>query len=89
MKEIKHAEKIVKGFANHYRIAILQLLEKKPELSVGEIADELGANMKTISEHTRRLSSAGLVMKRYEEHNVRHKVSDRGKQVLKFLRILE
>lgn len=89
MKDAKHIEKIVKGFANHYRVAILQLLEKKPELSVLEIADELDANMKTISEHTRRLRSAGLVMKRYDVHSVRHKVSDRGKQVLKFLRTLE
>jgi len=89
MKEIKHVERVVKGFANHHRIAILQLLERKPELSVGEIADKLDANLKTISEHTRRLTAAGLVLKRYDVHSVRHKISNRGKQVLKFLRILE
>jgi len=87
--EFRKLERIVKGFANHRRIEILQLIEKEPELSVLEIADRLDINFKTASEHIRRLAIAGLVLKRSEGLNVRHKLSDRGASILKFLRILE
>jgi predicted transcriptional regulator len=79
----------VKGAANHRRLQILELLERKPELSVIEISDELDVNFKTISEHTRRLAISGLVMKRSEYTAVRHRLTPRGIAVLKFLRTLE
>ena len=82
-------ERLVRGFSNHRRIQILALLRKKPELSVIEIAEELKINMKTASEHVRRLAIAGLVLKRSAGNAVRHKVTDRGVSVLKFLRTLE
>ncbi len=82
-------ERIVKGFANHRRLQILELLENEPELSVLEIAEKLNINFKTASEHLRRLAISGLVLKRYEGLNVRHKLSERGCKILKFLRILE
>ena len=88
-KTYKQLERLAKGFANHRRIEIIETLKRFPELSVEEIARTLGVNFKTISEHTRRLAIAGLVLKRYEGHAVRHKLSERGLQVLKFLRILE
>lgn len=79
----------MKGAANHRRLQILDLLRKKPELSVDEIADALKINFKTASEHIRRLAIAGLVMKRNEGNFVRHKLTLRGQTILKFLRILE
>jgi DNA-binding transcriptional ArsR family regulator len=82
-------ERIVRGFSNHRRLEILELLDNKPELSVMDIAEELKINFKTASEHIRRLAIAGLVLKRFEFHSVRHKLTDRGKFVLKFLRTLE
>ena len=82
-------ERLVRGFSNHRRIQILALLRKKPELSVIEIAEELKINMKTASEHVRRLAIAGLVLKRSAGNAVRHKVTDRVISVLKFLRTLE
>ena len=85
----KQLERLSKGFANHRRIEIMELLKKIPELSVEEIADSLSVNFKTISEHTRRLAIAGLILKRYEGHSVRHELSRRGLQILKFLRTLE
>jgi predicted transcriptional regulator len=88
-KTYRELERIVKGFANHRRIGILELLNKKPEMSVAEISDELNLNFKTASEHIRRLAISGLVMKRSDGLSIRHKLTDRGKSVLKFLRILE
>lgn len=89
MKPPRQLERMVKGFSNHRRIEILSLLERRTELSLSEIADTLGINFKTASEHSRRLAAAGLVMKRYEGRMVRHAPSPRGRNVLKFLRILE
>jgi len=88
-KNFYRLERIVKGYANHRRIEILDLLERCPELSVAEIAGELRINFKTASEHIRRLAIAGLLMKRYEGARVRHKLTDRGLFILKFLRTLE
>ncbi|MEK9167752.1 MAG: metalloregulator ArsR/SmtB family transcription factor [Patescibacteria group bacterium] len=87
--EWRKMERIMKGAANHRRLQILDLLRKKPELSVDEIADALKINFKTASEHIRRLAIAGLVMKRNEGNFVRHKLTLRGQTILKFLRILE
>ncbi|MFQ5540953.1 MAG: winged helix-turn-helix domain-containing protein [Candidatus Paceibacteria bacterium] len=82
-------ERVVKGFANHRRLEILALLKRKPELSVDEVARELRINIKTASEHIRRLAIAGLVLKRNEGNLVRHKLTSRAESILKFLRILE
>ena len=88
-KSYRQLERLVKGFANHRRIEVLELLQKHPELSIEEISRFLKVNYKTISEHVKRLAIAGLVLKRSEGHNVRHKLTFQAKQVLKFLRTLE
>ena len=88
-KNYRKLERIVKGFANHRRIQILELLEKNPELSVIEITQELNMNFKTASEHIRRLAISGLIMKRSDGTNIRHKLTERGLKVLKSLRTLE
>ena len=89
MKRQKQLERIVKGFANHRRIEIMELLAKEPELSVFEISDKLRINFKTASEHLRRLVISGIIMKRYEGSTVRHALTQTGQNILKFLRILE
>ena len=68
---------------------VLELLKKKPELSVIDIAEELKVNFKTISEHIRRLAIAGLVLKRSDGVSIRHKLSSLGVNVLEFLRTIE
>jgi len=85
----RKTERIVKGAANHRRLEILDLLKKKPELSVEEIASTLKINFKTASEHIRRLALSGLVVKRYDARNVRHKLTRCGSDILTFLRMLE
>jgi len=56
---------------------------------VVEISEKLNVNLKTIAEHIRRLTIAGLVMKKSVGASVCHCLTKRGKVVLKFLRILE
>ncbi len=89
MKNFKDLEKIARGFSNHRRIEILNLIQKKPQLSIFEISDELGVNFKTISEHVRRLAIADLVWKNNDGKAVRHTLSSRGRVILTFLRTLE
>ncbi len=68
---------------------MLDLIEENPEQSVNEIAKTLRINLKTASSHLKRLIVAGLIMKKSQKQNIRHKLSSRGKYVLTFLRTLE
>jgi DNA-binding transcriptional ArsR family regulator len=85
----KKLERVVKGFANHRRIEMLELLKRQPELSLGEIACRLDIDLKTASEHLRRLAIAGLVLKRNAGREVRHGLTPRSENILTFLRMLE
>jgi len=87
--DYRKLERIVKGFANHWRIRIMDLLKQKPELSVAEISEILKGDFKNISQHISKISIAGLVMKRYEGNLVRHKLSKTGEEVLKFVKLLK
>lgn len=88
-KSYHHLERLVRGFSNHRRIEIMDLLKKNPELSVAQIAEKTQTNFKTVSEHIRKLAIAGIVLKRNEATAVKHKLTERGESILKFLRILE
>ncbi len=86
MKKSHRIEYIVKGFANKNRIDILEILNKKPELSVGEISENLNKAEKNISQHLLKMMSTGLIMKRNDGKNVRHKLTDKGIIVINFLK---
>ena len=85
----RQLERIVKGFANHRRLDILELLQRTPELSVEEIAEKLSIGYENASDHIRKLAIAGLVMKRYDKKSVRHKLTPRAKVILTFCKTLE
>ncbi len=82
-------ERVVKGYANHNRLHIIDLLKREPELSVDEIAERLGIGYMNASDHIRKLAIAGLVMKRSDGGCVRHKLTPRAEAVLAFCKILE
>ena len=82
-------ERLVKGFANHRRLQLLEYLEANPELSVAELSGALKVHFKTVSAHMQRLAQTGLVLKRNAGNEVRHKITKRGESILKFLRIIE
>ena len=84
-KTTKQLERHFKGVANHYRIAILGLVARKKELTLEEIVELLDANVKTISEHTRKLVHAGLLNKRYRGRMVIHTLSPYGEISYKFI----
>lgn len=86
MKTPKQLERYFKGAANHYRIEILFTVDKVKGITVEELARQLDANFKTISEHTRRLVQAGLLNKSYKGRQVEHTLSPYGKKFVKFMR---
>ena len=88
-KSYRELERMVRGFANHRRIQILEILKKNPEMSVDEIATFLDINYKTVADHVRRLAIVGLVIKRSQDVSVRHRLTGRAESILKFLRTLE
>lgn len=85
MKTAKQIERHMKGVANHYRIEILFLTAERDGITLGDIVETLGANEKTIGEHTRRLYQAGLLNKKYRGKFVEHTLSPYGKNFVKFL----
>ncbi|MEX0917060.1 MAG: winged helix-turn-helix domain-containing protein [Candidatus Paceibacterota bacterium] len=88
-KRFFELERIFKGAGNHRRIEIMYMLEKKPELSLSEIAENLSIDFRTVGEHVRKLAIAGLIMKRHDGNAVRHALTTRGNSILKFCRTLE
>ena len=80
--------RIVKGFANHRRLQILDLLSREPELSVADISERLAIGYENASDHVRKLAIAGLVLKRNEGSAVRHKLTPRAESILVFCKRL-
>ena len=85
MKTAKQLERHLKGISNHRRIEILRLVNRSEGIIVEEIAEQLECNMKTISEHTRRLVQAGLVNKKYKGRSVAHSLSPYGRRIIAFI----
>ncbi len=85
VKTGKQMERHLKGMANHYRIEILLMIADTDGITLEEIIKNLGANEKTIGEHVRKLSVAGLVNKKHRGKFVEHTLSPYGKIFTKFL----
>jgi len=85
MKTAKQLERYFKGVSNHNRLDILRLVSKNEGITLGQISESLGKNIKTISEHTRRLVIAGLLNKKYIAQEVSHSLSPYGKSFIKFI----
>lgn len=88
-KSYRSLERIVKGFANHRRLEILDLLKREPELSVEDVAERLRIGYENASDHLRKMAIAGLVLKRNEGNTVRHKLTARADSVLVFCKTLQ
>lgn len=82
-------ERIVKGFANHNRLKILELIARTPGLSVADISETLSIGYENASDHIRKLAIAGLVMKRNDGPHVRHRLTPRAVIILAFCKKLK
>ncbi|HUC89126.1 MAG TPA: winged helix-turn-helix domain-containing protein [Candidatus Paceibacterota bacterium] len=87
--EYKKIEKVVKSFANHRRIQILELLENNQGFSVDEISKKLNVGFFTISDHIRKLSDAGLIEKKNKGRFVINSITKKGKYILSFCKMFK
>lgn len=85
VKGPKKLERHFKGVSNHWRIQILLLIAKRPDIALFDIVDAVNGNFKTISEHVRRLQLAGLVEKTYAGRTVQHKLTPYGRIFYSFI----
>jgi len=89
MKTAKQMERHLKGIANHYRIEILLTIAERDAITLEDIIEAVGANEKTLGEHTRRLYQAGLINKKYHGKFVEHSLSPYGKKFVHFLKLFQ
>ncbi len=89
IKTAKQMERHLKGMSNHYRIEILLLIAESGGITLENIVKAIGANEKTLGEHTRRLHQAGLINKRYRGKFVEHTLSPYGKSFSHFLKTFQ
>lgn len=88
-RSYRSLERIVKGFANHRRLEIIDLLAKEPELTVADISERLKIGYVNTADHLNKMAIAGLVLKRGDGPYVRHKLTSRAEVILAFCRKLE
>ena len=86
LKTAKQMERHLKGMANHYRSEILFIVAEREGITLEDIVEAIGANEKTIGEHTRRLYQAGPINKKYRGKFVEHVLSPYGKTFVRFLK---
>ncbi len=79
---------IFKGAANHWRLEILFLLEKSPDLSVNQISQALDASFLTIANHLQVLTRNGLIDKHYKGRSVLHTLTKTGKNIITLSKML-
>lgn len=89
-RRYRELERIWKGVANHRRMQIIDWIDTQTEEpSLLDIAEHTAIDFRTVGEHVRKLTAAGLTMKRHEGATVRHALTRLGKTILKFCRTLE
>jgi hypothetical protein len=79
-------ERHLKGVASYRRIEILFVIADNDFITLDGICETVKGNVKTISEHTRKLSQSGLIRKYRRGRGVVHCLSPYGKIMHKFLK---
>jgi len=87
--DYRRMERIIKGVASHHRLQILDLLHRQPELSVLDISEKLKMGYENASDHVRKMTVAGLLLKRNDGPAVRHKLTPRAESMLVFCKTLQ
>jgi DNA-binding transcriptional ArsR family regulator len=85
----KELERTLKAFANKRRLAIVQLIQKRKEISVGDVAREIRVSIKATSKHLALLSGVGVLDKEQRGTNMFYRLAsdmpDPARKILSFL----
>lgn len=60
-KQFKKIETSIKSIANYRRLAIIALIKRNKEMSVGDIAEELKISIQSVSRHLKLLERADVL----------------------------
>lgn len=82
MKEVE-LERGLKVLANRRRLAILNLLRKKKEANVGDIAEAIRLSFTSTSKHLTMLERAGFVEKEQRSLNMFYRIAPDAPALLK------
>lgn len=67
---------LYKVLANPHRLRLLHTIERAGELSVGDIADEVGMSMQAVSNQLQRLTDQGILVSRREGNRAFYRIID-------------
>ena len=81
-QNMKDLEKVLKALANERRLKIIKILKRSPELSVGEVAEEIGLSFRSTSRHLTLLYRAGVLEQERRANLVEYKIASPVPQVL-------
>ncbi|OHB09955.1 MAG: hypothetical protein A3G05_01385 [Candidatus Zambryskibacteria bacterium RIFCSPLOWO2_12_FULL_45_14] len=88
MKE-RELERVLKALANRRRLAIIGLLHKEKEKSVGEIADNIKLSFRATSKHLSVLMNADILEREQRSlqmfYSLNNNASNKIKQLLRTL----
>lgn len=80
------ATRLLKAISSEPRLLTLCYLSEAGEMSVGELAEQVGLSQSALSQHLGRLRDEGLVATRKEAQTVFYRISDpRAQQLLALL----
>ena len=80
---MKQLEKILKGLANGRRLAIVRLLNKKEELPVSKISEEISLSFTSTSKHLNLLHKLDILDRRQENLVVYYRLSSNLPYIVK------
>ena len=86
VEQIRKAAAVLRVIAHPARLEMIQLLDAKSELSVGDVQSALGLTQSMTSQHLTALKNVGVVFDR-KEGNVRY-YGIKNKEVLTLLKCL-
>lgn len=85
MKKAVELERVLKILANRRRLAILNLLRRRKETNVGDIAEAIRLSLTSTSKHLTMLERAGFVEKEQRSLNVFYRIASDAPPILSFL----
>jgi len=75
-RKASDAAQLLKLLASESRLQILCQIAVSGEVSVGELADEVGLSQSAVSQHLAKMRDEGLLATRREAQNVFYRISD-------------
>jgi DNA-binding transcriptional ArsR family regulator len=84
-KDYKMIEDLFKILASDARLKIIYYLYDSQKSNVKNISNELGCNIKTLSQHVKKLYSGGIVNRLNKGREVELSLSDKGYEVIKLI----